>query len=116
MSKAKKCDRCGKYYDPYKNEILLATGSLQNVIDLCPECKGELTDWLSDGAPTEKRRHFSIMRNYDDEFICANPPEIVNAKIANDMADSLKEIVKPYISIERDFDHEKARCELNVWL
>lgn len=50
MSEAKKCDRCGKYYDPYYTEILLAKGALQNVIDLCPECERELTDWLSEGG------------------------------------------------------------------
>lgn len=50
MSKAKKCDRCGRYYDPYYTEILLAKGMLQNVIDLCPECEEQLTDWLSEGG------------------------------------------------------------------
>ena len=41
---------------------------------------------------------------------------MINAKIANDMTESLKQIVKPYIITERDHEHNKARCELNIWL
>lgn len=116
MSKAKKCDRCEKYYDPYKNEILLAKGSLQDIIDLCPECKEELTDWLSNGGATEKRRRFSITKDYDYTLVCTNPPEMVNTKIVNDMADSLKGIIKAYIITKCELKNDKLRCELNVWL
>lgn len=53
----KKCDRCGKYYDPYGgieynnkkvNVLRLARDGEQSVMckDLCPECMESLIKWL----------------------------------------------------------------------
>lgn len=61
MSDAKKCDRCGKFYDIYKPvdgvadtpcgfgfRFLDKWGSLLPTrYDLCPNCMCELTKWLT---------------------------------------------------------------------
>lgn len=61
MAAAKKCDRCGKYYDRnnrinkglYKNEFIdgivktTNTGNYLNQIDLCDECLDKLDIFLS---------------------------------------------------------------------
>lgn len=58
MAKARKCDRCGAYYDPY--EMRMGTHPVDYVycghndycggsgksIDLCPNCMSELIAWL----------------------------------------------------------------------
>lgn len=55
MSDAKKCDRCGKFYDIYE-PVDNAAGfyfannvgsSLQPLYDLCPDCMEELINWLT---------------------------------------------------------------------
>ena len=56
MSNAKRCDRCGKYYEPkittgpgysiYHYSIPLNTfGADVESFDLCPECAHQFTDW-----------------------------------------------------------------------
>ena len=61
MAAAKKCDRCGKFYDRnnrmnkglYKNEVIdgivktTNIGNYLNQIDLCDECLGKLDIFLS---------------------------------------------------------------------
>ena len=61
MAAAKKCDRCGKFYDRntrinkglYKNEFIdgivktTNIGNYLNQIDLCDECLGKLDIFLS---------------------------------------------------------------------
>lgn len=61
MAAAKKCDRCGKFYDRntrinkglYKNEFIdgivktTSIGNYLNQIDLCDECLDELDIFLS---------------------------------------------------------------------
>ena len=62
MCLAKKCDRCGIYYDQrnisFKNQfingIMLIDRKVNNEaqfgrlnIDLCPECLNSLVDWLA---------------------------------------------------------------------
>ena len=61
MASAKKCDRCGKYYDKnnrmrkglYKNESIdgiaktTSIGNYLNRIDLCDECLDKLDIFLS---------------------------------------------------------------------
>lgn len=61
---AKKCDRCGSYYDTafenpvealarslasvlYGNELL---EKIESCVDLCPKCAEELVNWLNGGA------------------------------------------------------------------
>lgn len=58
MADIKKCDRCGKAYDPYNMKIDLYDDwwrySIHKdchpyeeiKIDLCPECKKELFNWI----------------------------------------------------------------------
>ena len=48
MANAKKCDRCGKYYDKNDHKIWLYTASpdARNALDLCDECVTELKKWL----------------------------------------------------------------------
>lgn len=66
MSAAKKCDRCGDYYDGYTNYIYKETVSVDEKevrltleyhrpglgdrlysVDLCPRCQKSLLDWFS---------------------------------------------------------------------
>lgn len=48
MSKAKKCDRCGNYYDLYDHDIEISKSrEYYKYIDLCPKCHEALKDWLN---------------------------------------------------------------------
>lgn len=119
MSKAKKCDRCGKYYDPYSTEILLAEGALQNVIDLCPECEKELKQWIKPRVKITEERKLTrnvILKNYDLAAVMSNPPELLESKMMRDYWESLKPIIKPHIKTEKDYKHNTIRCELEFWL
>ena len=49
---AKKCDRCGKFFelnDPSKKKYCLCkyAAILYNQLDLCDECSEELTAWFN---------------------------------------------------------------------
>lgn len=46
MSDAKKCDRCGMFFEPYKKPIILSKKGVWDTVDLCPNCGGELDRWL----------------------------------------------------------------------
>ena len=56
---AKKCDRCGKFYDPYtfdssesyRYDVIKDCHPYPNTIkiDLCLTCKSELVKWLNEG-------------------------------------------------------------------
>ena len=48
MSDAKKCDRCGSFYDPYSPEITIRKVSAitAKLIDLCPVCQDSIKSWL----------------------------------------------------------------------
>ena len=59
MSEAKKCDRCGNFYDIYETDNHTAgfrfldkwhNRSSQTIYDLCPDCMEELTKWLANPA------------------------------------------------------------------
>lgn len=55
MARVRRCDRCGKYYEPYENRdnaIGTVTFNMddeeivvEEYKDLCPECMNEFTDW-----------------------------------------------------------------------
>ena len=57
---AKKCDRCGKYYqyyhDGYKNGFMVTGQSIIGSLwtnkhkDLCPDCLFDLLAWFNGGA------------------------------------------------------------------
>lgn len=49
MSDAKKCDRCGAFYDPHHPtiNILKGIGLTTKIIDLCPVCQDSLESWLT---------------------------------------------------------------------
>lgn len=50
MSYAKKCDRCGKYYEPYDGQQHLRRQHWVNshdAYDLCPKCNGKLVRWMN---------------------------------------------------------------------
>lgn len=63
MGYAKKCDRCGKFYEPYNvendSENINGITTLNidhkgcyfshNVIDLCPDCKNSFEAWYKAG-------------------------------------------------------------------
>lgn len=56
MSNAKKCDRCGKFYDFYEGleyipnqnlfNCITLYGEKSKIFDLCPSCMKSLFDWL----------------------------------------------------------------------
>ena len=48
MSDAKKCDRCGSFYDTYYPTIIIKrdTGLTIRTIDLCPACQDSIESWL----------------------------------------------------------------------
>lgn len=47
MSNAKKCDRCGAFYDSYKSKYILVTNNFNSIKDLCPVCNDALESWLT---------------------------------------------------------------------
>lgn len=69
MALARKCDRCGKFYDNYNmgdtislrktNGIMFINVQYNNKyysckkFDLCPVCKDTLVDWFLDGMEEE---------------------------------------------------------------
>ena len=70
--RARKCDRCGRFYDHYQGEIFEKTGRAnalrlidryenntfisRNAYDLCPECMKELEEFLGiGGADVQKQ-------------------------------------------------------------
>lgn len=55
MSLAKKCDRCGKLYEPYstgENSIRLIRN--YKILDLCPECMKAFNEFMIDGGTEER--------------------------------------------------------------
>lgn len=61
--KAKKCDRCHKFYDIYEGENILLTGETDSTEydyvearrwDLCPDCMKDILFYIKNGGgPTE---------------------------------------------------------------
>ena len=53
MAKAYKCDRCGEFYEPQKQEkgnlgiyeIISPVDLLPDEKDICPACRKELAEW-----------------------------------------------------------------------
>lgn len=55
MARVRRCDRCGKYYEPYEHEnntIGMSTFNMDEELvgmeehkDLCPECMAEFNCW-----------------------------------------------------------------------
>ena len=46
MSNAKKCDRCGKYFEPYSTLISIKKFDRYK-FDLCPKCMKAFVRWLN---------------------------------------------------------------------
>lgn len=47
MSDAKKCDRCGAFYEPYKGKgYFIAKRNFEGYVDLCLVCNDSLESWL----------------------------------------------------------------------
>ena len=63
MSNAKKCDRCGKFYEYYEGFERIPNGNKFNcmtlfgvkskIFDLCPLCMKSLFAWLDDPVQTK---------------------------------------------------------------
>ena len=48
MSDAKKCDRCGAFYEPYKGKgYYIMKRNFEGNVDLCPVCNDSLESWLT---------------------------------------------------------------------
>lgn len=67
MATARKCDRCGKYYDEnkkYRYDLGIGTviglrfetlnGNISSRIDLCDECLGKIKEFLGTDILKEK--------------------------------------------------------------
>jgi len=59
---AKKCDRCGKFYDKYNGPNLIVIGEEGGLeydyeekirCELCPDCMGQMIFHLKNGGPDE---------------------------------------------------------------
>lgn len=48
MSKARKCDKCGAFYEPYRTNIIVITKDSvsSDGLDLCPDCMDTFKKWL----------------------------------------------------------------------
>lgn len=48
MSDAKKCDRCGAFYEPHNPTVIIekVTGVRMITMDLCPVCQDSIESWL----------------------------------------------------------------------
>lgn len=48
MSDAKKCDKCGAFYEPYKSGIIILSNAIPSMddVDLCPDCMNTFKLWL----------------------------------------------------------------------
>lgn len=69
MSRAYKCDRCGKLFEKYKcqgtSEFFNVTRNLNitgECLDLCPKCNAELQSWVANNT-------VQVDCNYTDEEI-----------------------------------------------
>lgn len=47
MALAKKCDRCGKFYDENINIMITFNHYYSGILDLCPSCKDSFEKWLN---------------------------------------------------------------------
>lgn len=49
MSKARKCDRCGAFYEPYKTDTIILTKNVTSIdgVDLCPDCMDTFKKWFN---------------------------------------------------------------------
>ena len=82
MANAKKCDRCGKYYDEYIEEIWVTThnkirnidgfaltedGYVHHNMDICPMCMIKFVDWMNTFNPIIELTHLT---NSDTDGRC----------------------------------------------
>ena len=55
--KARKCDRCGKFYLP-NYHVAIAVDKWQNLnwehLDLCEDCNNDLIEWLNEKGDTNE--------------------------------------------------------------
>ena len=49
MSEAKKCDRCGKFYEPYPDRVNIHCyrSKVREWYDLCPGCNAGFVEWMN---------------------------------------------------------------------
>ena len=49
MSEARKCDRCGKFYEPYSEKVHIHRYKYASLewYDLCPECNAGFVKWMN---------------------------------------------------------------------
>lgn len=47
MSRARKCDRCHNFYDPFNYKMVIVKADNRNKqVDLCPSCQEKLEKWV----------------------------------------------------------------------
>lgn len=107
MADAKKCDRCGRLFEPYNIDagckvpkrymnILLrntlidqATYSSPRDYDLCKECNDSFSKWLS--KPSVVNGDLSCFGQYDEEeYGCPSCPRKQECKVASKKKDAPK--------------------------
>ena len=66
MAQAKKCDRCGKFYDIFqqKRKFRIEADCVQygRTLDLCESCYAELEKWVGDATPEIQKRTLVVSR------------------------------------------------------
>lgn len=124
MADAKKCDRCGKLFEPYNIDegykvptryanILLRNLSIdQNThrnprkYDLCKECNDSFLKWLS--KPSVVNGNLSCFGKYDDEeYGCISCPTEQECKAVS----KKKDVPKCFGKFDEN-DHDCVDCGL----
>lgn len=104
MAIARKCDRCGKLYEPYnlKNKDGMNTlksiqiddvGSqtLLNKIDLCPECCEAFNKWLKDPSTMVVTPTSVLGIKVDDDWMKEPQPDQYKVTCDNSFIKSFEE-------------------------
>ena len=92
---ARKCDRCGAFYDSPKEGELAGfqwvcgpSWSRLKLIDLCPDCTDRLSDWLEGSELEQKKmRQYTIEEQVKMRLSGMEPSEI--AKVTGAKARSI---------------------------
>ena len=118
MSEAKKCDRCGKFYEA-TNEENTQLIWLRKQFDLCPECTEKFHDWFNNSEEENMKKIFLVKRigkvdydEYDSCVIIADDENEVNYMIDNS-AEWYKETGK-YINYNDEGITDRKITEINL--
>ena len=67
--KAQKCDRCGEYFDPPRQAILLMFGTGSTEYEVCPSCYKEVEGYLKNEKVEEM---YTVHADNEPLYSCSN--------------------------------------------